>query len=144
MIDSIDIMGLTVRLELHNEQPEANCPLCGHLAHRVQSRYRRTLTDVPLGGKHLHLRVWVRRFFCENPSCERRIFAERLDDLASPYARRTQRLTQALAELGFVLGGKAGAQLAADFGMRGSRETILRIVRHTAMPAVYTTDSRGR
>lgn len=72
------------------------------------------------------------------PSCERRIFAERLDDLASPYARRTQRLTKELAELGFVLGGKAGAQLAAAFSMSGSCETILRIVRSTVMPAAST------
>ena len=124
MSDSIEILGQSVRLELPNEQPEAGCPLCGHLAHRVQSRERRTLTDVALGGTQLHLRVWVRRFFCDTPSWERRIFAQRLHDLASPYARRTQRLTQALAELGFVLAGKAGAQLAADFGMSGSRETI--------------------
>jgi len=132
------LWGQSVRIELHNEQPEAGCPLCGHPAHRVQSRYQRILADVPLGGKRLHLRVWVRRFFCDNPSCERRIFAERLGDLAAPYARRTQRLTKELAELGFVLGGKAGAQLAAGFGMSSSRETILRIVRSTVMPAVST------
>ncbi len=120
-------MGQSVRIDLHNEQPEAGCPLCGHLAQRMQSRYRRTLADVPLGGKRLHLCVWVRRFFCNSPSCERLIFAEQLGDLASPYARRTQRLTRELAELGFVLGGKAGNQLTAGFGMSS-----------TVMPAIST------
>jgi len=35
----------------------------------------------------------VRRLFCDNARCERRIFAERLPDVAAPWARKTTRLT---------------------------------------------------
>jgi transposase len=57
---------------------EAQCPLCGQLAHRVQSRYVRTLADLPCSGQRVRWLVQVRRFWCENAACIRKIFTERL------------------------------------------------------------------
>jgi transposase len=39
----------------------ASCPNCGTLSTRVQSRYRRTLHDLPSAGCPVHLIVYVRR-----------------------------------------------------------------------------------
>src|SRR5205807_2137074 len=57
---------------------------------------------------------------------------ERLPALAPYRARRTQRLTQALRDIGFAAGGEAGARLAARLRMRTSADTLLRILRATA------------
>jgi uncharacterized FlaG/YvyC family protein len=55
----------------------------------------------------------VRRFFCDNPDCERTIFAERMPSVLAPYARRTQRLTHQQIQVAFALGGEAGAEILA-------------------------------
>jgi transposase len=42
--------------------PTASCPCCGTISQRVQSRYTRTLRDLPASGRLVHLIVRVRRF----------------------------------------------------------------------------------
>ena len=56
----------------------------------------------------MRLQLRVRKWFCRNRSCPRRIFTERLPTVAAPWARRTLRLAQRLLALGVALGGKPG------------------------------------
>ena len=95
------------------ETTEARCPLCGERAARVHSRATRTLADLPWAGVTVHVRVRVRKFFCDTPTCPRRIFSERLTGIAAVAARRTDRQRAALLDLAVALGGEAGARLAA-------------------------------
>ncbi len=90
----------------------------------MHSRYRRTVADLPLRGVPVTLRVRARRFFCENPGCERRIFCERLPEVAA-YARKTSRLEEALLAIALELGGRAGARLAAELGLLVGRDALL-------------------
>src|SRR5579883_2624002 len=132
--EQIEITSQALILSLAVETAGAACPLCQQISHRVHSHYIRQLSDLPCAGKALRLLVVVRRFFCENDACTRNIFAERVPDLASVYARRTTRCTETLAELGFALGGKAAAALGSFLGLQSSRTTILRILRQTSLP----------
>jgi hypothetical protein len=91
---------------------EACCPSCTEPAHRVHSRYVRTLLDLPMGGRSVRLRVVARRFRCDAPACARRIFAERLGPVA-PWARRTARLDTLAHHLALALGGRPAAQFAS-------------------------------
>jgi transposase len=142
-LEQIEITSQTLILSLSVETAEAACPLCQQTSHRVHSHYTRTLADLPCGGKTLRLLVLVRRFFCKTEAWVRKIFAERLPDLTSVYARRTTRCKDTLAELGFTLGGKAAAALGAFLGLESSRMTILRILRTTSSPAVPTPKMLG-
>ena len=142
-LDQIEIAQQTLIFSLEMETAEATCPLCQHVSHRVHSHYARTLQDLPSAGKTLRLLVLVRRFFCGNETCPRKIFAERLPELTSVYARRTTRCKETLAELGFALGGKAAAALSEHLGLESSRMTILRILRQTPPLAVQTPTMLG-
>jgi transposase len=57
--------------------PTAICPCCGTICQRVHSQYTRTLRDLPASGRPVHLHVRVRRFFCQENTCRRKIFAEK-------------------------------------------------------------------
>jgi transposase len=142
-IDQIDIQAEVVILLTHVPASEAACPLCHHPARRVHSHYSRTLQDLPCGTRSLRLLITVRRFFCDCTDCPRKIFAERLPELTSVYARRTTRNKERLAELGFLLGGKAAAALSAQIGLESSRMTILRILRKEPLPAPQTPKMLG-
>jgi transposase len=101
------------------------------------------MADLPWCGIPVHLYAKVRRFFCDNGACPRRIFAERIDELADVYARKTCRLIQSLRNIGFECGGEGGSRLAAVLGMPASAETILDLVRHAPVPITPTPQVLG-
>jgi len=113
----------------------APCPSCGCISRRVHSRYMRTISDLPWRGMPVLLRWEVRRFFCDESQCPQRIFAERLEPLASPRGRTTNRLNDSLCAMGLECGGEPGRRLAAQLGIVTSGDTILRRVR--AMPLAF-------
>src|ERR1017187_10029956 len=142
-LDQIEIAQHTLILSLAIETSQAACPLCQQVSHRVHSHYTRTLADLPCVGKSLKLLVLVRRFFCENKTCPRKIFAERLPELTNVYARRTTRCTEKLSEIGFALGGKAGAALSTFLGLPSTRMTLLRNIRRMPPPMEATPHMLG-
>ncbi len=100
-----------------------------------------TLTDLPSSGRRVQLQLLVRRFYCDNSQCIRRIFAERFTSLTRPYAQRTNRLEQALLQFGLALGGEAGVRLAQKLGFYTSPDTLLRLVK---TPKVGANDAGAR
>lgn len=111
------------------------CPVCGHGSSRVHSRYLRTVSDLPWHGISVALAVRARRFFCDEPSCERKIFCERLEEVAAR-ARKTARLEEALLAIALELGGRAGARLALELGIVAARDTLLRRIKGAPLPEV--------
>ena len=120
-----------VSLMLETMGRAARCPLCGESSVRVHSRYSRSGTDLPWRGLPVTLRILTRKFFCDEASCERRIFCERLPEVAA-HARKTGRLEKALLAIVFELGGRAGARLAAELGLLIGRDALLARARHAA------------
>ena len=108
---------------------EASCLNCQQLSSRVHSRYQRTLADLPCSGQEVKLQVRIRRFFCLNRECPRRLFAEQVPLVMKRYARRTLRQERALEVIGLALGGEAGKRTAAKLGIAVSADTLLRRVR---------------
>jgi len=109
------------------------CPGCHRPSRSVHSRYRRRLADLPSFAATTTVTLQVRRFYCRNPPCPRRTFAEPLPDLVRPRARRTNRLSQAQSRIGVALGGNGGARLLAHLSMPASAATVLRLVKALPM-----------
>jgi len=124
--------GVTVTVRAAS--PTACCPCCGTICQRVHSHYTRMLRDLPASGRPVHLKVDVRRFFCQESTCRRKIFAERFPSLTLPRVKFTLRLQEALREMGFELGGEAGARLGKRLSYPGSPDTILRLVKQDQLP----------
>jgi transposase len=118
--------------------PEALCPLCQCRSESIHSRYTRVVADLPWAGWAVRLQLRVRRFFCQNQACTRRIFTERLPGVVAPSARRTTRLTDLLTLIGFALGGEAGNRLVERMGLETTPETLLRLIRIQAERQVPT------
>lgn len=110
--------------------PSAACPLCGTLAHRIHSRYERTVWDLPLQHAPVLLRLRVRKWYCDQPGCSRRIFTERLPLVTSPHGRFTFALRHLLSHLGREHGGAPGARSAALLGLHVTGRAILYLM-HT-------------
>ncbi len=127
--------GATIRLQVSLLRRWARCPVCLRRSKRRHSQYQRTLADVPCGRNSVILHVRVRRFVCRVRWCRRKVFAERLPDLAAPFARQTARLTAECRRTAFDLGGEPGARHLAGEGIAVSARTLLRLVRTAPLPA---------
>src|SRR6266700_685273 len=107
---------------------KVSCPLCFCLAKRRHSRYTRVVADLPCAGFRVHLRLQMRKFFCDNADCSRKIFTERVPAFVEPWAQTTVRLRQALQAVGTATCGELGTRLATHLGIRTSATTILRCI----------------
>ncbi|MDO9714039.1 ISL3 family transposase [Paracraurococcus lichenis] len=124
-----------VTIVAHATTARSACPSCGVASPRVHSYYVRTLADLPWQGRVAALQIRARRFRCANADCQRQVFAERLPEMAGPWARRSERLAEAQRHIGLALGGAAGTRLATRLAMPVSGPTLLRLVATTKLPA---------
>jgi transposase len=121
-------------LTAHVVTPVLVCPCCGIASTRIHSTYVRTIADVPILQRQFILRLAVRRAFCDHLPCPRRIFGERLPCIAA-YARRTDRLTDALQAMAFAVGGLGSARLGQQLALPTSPRTQLRLLHRYQPPA---------
>ena len=125
-IDQIHITQTGLVVEVASTTPSSRCPLCLEPSSHIHSYYHRTLKDAPCVGRQLQLSLTVRKFLCQNPDCSRKVFTERIADLAEPWARMTTRLKEQITSLGLSTSGKAGVRLGDRLGIETSRNTTLR------------------
>jgi transposase len=116
-------------MELRCTDLSVPCPDCNCPSRRVHSRYPRTINDLPWRGTPVVIHWRARKFFCDNPDCHRRIFAEQLPGLAASQGRNTAQLDETLIDIGLECGGEPGRRLAAELGISTSGDTILRRLR---------------
>ena len=133
-LDDVSIGPDRIVATLEAMAPRSTCPVCGTWSEAVHSQYQRTIADLPWGDQAVQLRLHVRRFFCRQPTCLRRIFTERLPTVVAPSARRSRRQTELVRLLAFALGGELGARVAKRLRLATSPATLVRLMRRTAVP----------
>ena len=128
-ISNADAITMVVRCS----QKSGYCPVCSESSNSFHSNYIRRVADLPWHGVRVRLELHTRKFRCRNELCPRRIFCERLPNVAAAYARKTVRLNSALTVLAFALGGDAGARTAVGLGLSVSGDTLLRRIRRGSL-----------
>ena len=113
------------------------CTLCGVCSRRIHSRYRRRALDLPWFSWPVQLIIRARRFFCDNPECERRIFVEPFPKTLGRYARQTQRTKDSLLELSHCSSAEMAARVARLLGFVTSPDSLLRLQRLERFPAIF-------
>ena len=129
VIGQVEITPTQLTVEVLSTQPCARCPGCGTRSDAVHCQYQRTVHDVPCGGRHVVLRLRVRKVVCRNALCPRKVFAERLPELVQPWARVSDRLLEELKAIGLSASAEVSERLAPRLGMRVKAPTLLRYLR---------------
>lgn len=93
------------------QQNKAQCPCCKALSKSVHSSYLRNIKDLPAFGNKVHIRFKTRKFYCRNPACRLKLFAERFDEHFLPYQRISNRLRTKLLKIALITGGNPGEKL---------------------------------
>lgn len=135
VIGQIQVTQAQLTVEVTSTQPSAACPGCGCSSQQIHSHYQRTVHDAPCVGRRVVLRLTVRKFFCRVPSCQRKVFAERLPDLVEPWARVSNRLLSEVKAIGLSASAEVSERLAPQLGMKVKAPTLLRYLRMIPDPA---------
>ena len=86
----------------------------------------------------------MRRFFCGNAACLRKIFAEAPANVARRYRRKTSRLDDLLLQLVWKVGGESAAAIARLIGLLLSPDAALyRIKKSRQMPLTQSPEVLG-
>ena len=142
-VEAAGVTGGRVQIWARVRADGASCPHCGQFTQRVHSGYERRLADAPAGGQPVTIRLAVRRFFCGNPGCGAVTFAEQVQGLTTPRARRTPLLARMLTAAGLALSGRAGARLSGALGLPAGRSSMLRLVMALPDPQTGTVKVLG-
>jgi transposase len=123
-----EVDGVVTRLHVHSTRNEAVCPYCGAVSSKVHSVYFRKFRDLPIQGKKTEIVINNRKYFCSNPECSHKTFAESFDCLPK-MGRRSKRLTEAILQtavnLSSISASKTLKQGTADVG----KSTICRLLK---------------
>lgn len=130
--------GITIHLRATRKT--ALCPVCLKRSRSVHSCRRHRIQHLPCSGRTLWLIFAVRHWYCRNPSCSRKIFAESLAPFAGPQQQSSALLQNLQHQLGLIAGGEAGRRAAVASGMQTSPDTLLRRV----VQAPEQTENRTR
>jgi transposase len=128
----------SVRVYAEAASGAAGCPACSVASQRVHSRYERRLLDGALGGREVVIHLRVRRFFCDNTACPKKIFSEQIGGVTVRYARHSVLARRALEALALALGGRAGQRLGGRLAVQVGRMTLIRLIRAMPEPVAGT------
>lgn len=123
--------GDQVRVVARSTAQFGDCPTCQTRSAARHGWHPRVPQDLPCIGQTVRLELTVRRFRCDNPLCVRRTFVERFPGWLAVHARRTDRLTTLIRDIGFEAGGESGARLLRYSHVVASGDSILRVLRQT-------------
>jgi len=70
----VDDAAAQIPLQVRSTPTSVPWPRCARPARRIHSHYERTLADLPWAHYRVRLQLRVRKWFCQNPPCVRRIF----------------------------------------------------------------------
>jgi transposase len=134
-VERIELQGDLLVMVVVSGRPSSCCPLCAQASSQVHSQYQRTLRDVSCGGRKVVLHLFVRKFFCRNQDCARKIFTERLLPFVRPWAQVTTRLFEAVQAIGLATSGELATRLADRIGIHSSPTTTLRRIMALPLPS---------
>ena len=132
-VQSVDRDADTIDIYAHGSLDYGVCPYCGQISRRVHSYYLRHMTDLSILGKTTRLHLEMRKFYCANPECKRKTFAEQPGIEVFRYRRRTCRCERLVSNIGLNCSSGVACRSVRATGIPISRYTILRDIHRMRM-----------
>ena len=133
-LEQVEHIDATYRIFARCLLPFGECPYCGSRSHHVHSRYTRTISDLSILGHRVIMTFESRKFFCTNPECRKKTFAEQPGDEIFRYRRRTRRCEMLVTQHGLKCSSESARKLLHAAGITVSGDTVLRDLHRMSIP----------
>ncbi|MFD7408609.1 ISL3 family transposase [Streptomyces sp. NPDC059866] len=134
VVEDVADGGDAVVVTARTREDAVPCPVCGTPTAKVHGYHGRTVTDVPVDGRQVVVRLCIRRLVCPVLACRRQTFREQIPGLLERHQRRAVRLAGQISQVARELCGRAAARLAGWLAVPVSRSTALRHLRRLPLP----------
>jgi transposase len=138
LVEEITIEAGEIRIALESTICQACCPQCQQTSTSIHSTYIRYPTDLAWAEWRVILHLKVKRFFCQNPTCPKRTFAQQFPDFVRRYARRTDRVLEKQRRLGVNVCARIAEKLLGLEQIGTSDTTLNRIISNLPDPETET------
>lgn len=128
IVKEINREGKVIYIICEKKEKDCKCPYCDEISESVHSKYIRNLKDLPIQNNEVKLGLIVKKFFCTNPKCHHKTFAQRFD-FVERKAVRTNRLNEYINNIGLRDNSMDAVRNLKDIGVNVSNNTVLRIVK---------------
>ena len=129
LIHKITVEHDQIHIAVTSTQKQACCPACNGQSTSQHSTYSRHPNDLPWALVPVVLHIAVKRFFCQNPACPKKTFAERFPNLVDWYQRRTIRVQEKQQQLSTNTSARAAEVLLKNHQLGLSNTSINRLLR---------------
>jgi transposase len=136
VIEDVNDAGESIVVAARTRDGTVECPGCGAPTRRVHAYHERLVADVPVDGRPVLVRVRVRRLRCITVGCTQRTFREQVPGLVERYQRRTTRLVAQVRQVARELAGRAAVRTLTAVGVASSKDTALRTLLRSPLPAM--------
>ncbi|MCF0178293.1 MAG: ISL3 family transposase [Bacteroidales bacterium] len=134
-VESIDVVqGSRIYIYARCSLGHGICPYCGCESAKVHSRYMRHPKDLPMMGLPVHLHLSMRKFFCLNPKCTHKTFAEQPANEVFWHRRRTRRCEVFVARVALEVSSISASSILGLTGIRMSHSTVRRDLKRMRVP----------
>jgi hypothetical protein len=99
VVENVAGDGDAVVVTARTRQDALPCPVCGTPTAKVHGYHGLRVTDVPVDGRRVVVRLRVRRLVCPVLGCRRQTFREQIPGLLERHQRRTVRLAGQVAQV---------------------------------------------
>ena len=138
-LQAIKICSGFVTFQVQATAKQAHCTKCAAPSDRTHSWYSRIIQDLSWQGNPVRFELTLRKFFCDNPDCERRIFAQALPKIARRYQRKTARLENVLLQILWKVGASDAYFVAKLLGLIISDDAMLYQFKNAPEPSCSQT-----
>ena len=116
---------------------QAECPDCHEISHRERKDYQsKPIQDIASYGLAVYHDIKAKRYYCENPKCETKIFVERFYEFTEEKARKTHQFIEHCKYMGVSSGNLAAEREIREEGSVVSNDTISRYVKTEAAKVI--------
>jgi len=124
----------SITIPARSKHKYVQCPCCNNTSKRIHSSYVRVLRDLPISTCCVSVNLTVRKFFCRNPECEKKIFTEQPGNEIKAYSRMTNRTRETLQNILLEVSARKGSYLANLISLPISPSTAIRMIDSLPIP----------
>jgi transposase len=130
-VDDLIIKDSAAVFKISSKLHEIECTFCGQKSNKIHSKYEREIQDLPLLDKKTILLIQTRKFFCINPDCGKRTFAER-HPFVAPNGKKTDRLEQSIISTATNLSSINASRVLQSSNISASKSSICELLKKNA------------
>ena len=91
-LENMELDEKAIRYYWSSRSEHAECPKCHKTSENERKDYKsKPIQDIASDGRAVYHEIKLKRYYCDNPECEAKIFVERFYEFTEEKARKTLR-----------------------------------------------------